>query len=161
MNEMRYRIARRSFLGLIAAAVAGQMVGRTFAAAPAITVHKDPNCGCCSRWIDHLRSTGFSVDVHETADLAPIRQQRGIPRELAACHTAAVSGYVLEGHVPVLAIQRLLAESPNARGLAVPGMPIGSPGMEGGEPQPYTVVLFGPAGQTPYMRFIGNRQLDK
>jgi hypothetical protein len=161
MSETRYRIARRSFVGLIAAVVAGRTVGTAFAAAPRITVHKDPNCGCCSLWVDHLRSAGFSVDVQETADLAPIRQQRGIPRELAACHTAVVSGYVLEGHVPVLAIQRLLAESPNARGLAVPGMPVGSPGMEAGEPQPYTVVLFGPAGQTPCMRFIGNRQVDK
>ncbi|OCK58242.1 DUF411 domain-containing protein [Bradyrhizobium sp. LMTR 3] len=160
MSETRHRIARRSFLGAIAAVAAGRTIVSAFAAIPVVTVHKDPNCGCCSGWVDHLRAAGFPVEVHDAADLAPIKQQHGIPPELAACHTAVVNGYAIEGHVPALAIQRLLAERPNAKGLAVPGMPVGSPGMEGGTPQPYTVVLFGPAGQSPYMRFIGTQRID-
>jgi hypothetical protein len=160
MSETLHCIARRSFLGVIAAVLAGRTIASAAAANPVVTVHKDPNCGCCSGWADHLRAAGFPVEVHEATDLAPIKQQHGIPPELAACHTAVVSGYAIEGHVPALAIQRLLAERPNARGLAVPGMPVGSPGMEGGTPQPYTVVLFGPAGQSPYMRFVGTQPVD-
>lgn len=126
-----------------------------FAAEADITVHKDPNCGCCSLWVEHLRAAGFSVDTRDSADVARVKQQHGVPAELASCHTAIVGGYVIEGHVPALAIRRLLAERPDASGLAVPGMPVGSPGMEGGTPQAYVVVLFGPAKQTPYMRFLG------
>lgn len=155
-----HRIARRSVLGALVSLAAGRMTMSTLVAAPAVTVHKDPNCGCCSGWIDHLRAAGFPVEVQETAALARVRQQHGVPPELASCHTALVGGYVIEGHVPALAVQRLLAERPDARGLAVPGMPVGSPGMEGRAPQPYTVLLFGPAGQTPYMRFIGVRRID-
>ena len=131
-----------------------------FAAEADITVHKDPNCGCCSGWVDHLRAAGFSVDVQETADLVRVRQRYGVPPELTACHTAIVGGYVIEGHVPALAIRRLLAQRPDVKGIAVPGMPIGSPGMEGGTPQPYAVILFGQAGQSHYMRFIGVQQVD-
>jgi hypothetical protein len=127
-----------------------------FAAEADITVHKDPNCGCCTGWVEHLRAAGFSVDARDTADVARVKQQHGVPPELASCHTAIVGGYVIEGHVPAPAIRRLLAERPDASGLAVPGMPVGSPGMEGGTPQAYAVVLFGPAAkQTPYMRFLG------
>ncbi|WP_213289196.1 DUF411 domain-containing protein [Bradyrhizobium sp. sGM-13] len=160
MSETLHCIARRSLLGAIAAMLAGRTIASAAAANPVVAVYKDPNCGCCSGWADHLRASGFPVEVHEAADLAPVKQQHGIPLELAACHTAIVSGYAIEGHVPALAIQRLLADRPNAKGLAVPGMPVGSPGMEGGAPQPYTVVLFGPAGQAPYMRFIGTQRID-
>ncbi|KRR28432.1 DUF411 domain-containing protein [Bradyrhizobium retamae] len=160
MSETLHCIARRSFLGVIAAVLAGRTIASAAAANPVVIVHKDPNCSCCSGWADHLRAAGFPVEVHDAADLAPSKQQHGIPPELAACHTAVVSGYAIEGHVPALAIQHLLAERPNAKGLAVPGMPVGSPGMEGGPPHPYTVVLFGPAGQTPYMRFIGTQRID-
>ena len=131
-----------------------------FAAEANVTVHKDPNCGCCSGWVEHLRAAGFSVDVQETTDLVRVRQRHGVPPELTSCHTAIVGGYVVEGHVPAPAIQRLLAERPDAKGLAVPGMPVGSPGMEGGAPQPYAVILFGPDKQSPYMRFIGAQQVD-
>lgn len=93
--------------------------------------------------------------VEEAADLKTVRARLGIPAPLAACRTAEVAGYVLEGHVPAEAVRRLLSERPNAKGIAVPGMPIGSPGMEGGQPQPFTVVLFGPGGSRPFMRFIG------
>ncbi|WP_065754018.1 DUF411 domain-containing protein [Bradyrhizobium paxllaeri] len=160
MNETLYRIARRSFLGALAAILAGRIAAPAFAADPVITVYKDPNCGCCSGWVDHLRGAGFSVAVQNTDQLAQIRKQHGIPPELAACHTAIVSGYLVEGHVPAAAIQRLLTERPNAEGIAVPGMPVGSPGMEGGMPQPYTVVLFWQSRQAPYMRFLGTQRLD-
>ncbi len=120
-------------------------------------VHEDPNCGCCSGWVQHLRDAGFTVRVEVTSDLGMIRTRLGVPMELAACHTAEVAGYLLEGHVPATAVKHLLAERPSAKGLAVPGMPVGSPGMEGAQPQPYTVVLFGPDIQKPYMRFVGTQ----
>ena len=154
-----HRFARRSVLGLIAAATFGGVVRPAFAAEPVIKVHKDPNCSCCSGWVQHLRDAGFTVETKEASDLPGIRRRLGVPSELAACHTAEMSGYILEGHVPASAVRRLLSERPKALGLAVPGMPIGSPGMEGGRPQPYAVVLFGPAGQTTFMRFIGNRAI--
>jgi hypothetical protein len=151
--------ARRSILGLMATVALGRMNRSAFAAEPVIKVHKDPNCGCCSGWIQHLRDAGFTVEVDDAADLPSVRRRLGVPADLAACQTAEVSGYILEGHVPASAVQRLLTERPKARGLAVPGMPIGSPGMEGGHPQPYTVVLFGSAGRTTFMRFVGKEAI--
>lgn len=124
---------------------------------PVIRVHKDPNCGCCSGWLDHLEAAGFGVAVQEAANLREIRKRLGVPDDLAACHTAEAGGYVIEGHVPAAAIQRLLKERPVATGVAVPGMPVGSPGMEGGTPERYAVVLFGPDGRRPYMEFEGVR----
>jgi hypothetical protein len=122
-----------------------------------ITVHKDPTCGCCSGWVEHLQRAGFEIKVLDTKDLDAVKQRFGVPEDLAACHTAEVSTYVVEGHVPAAALKRFLAEKPTATGLAVPGMPIGSPGMEGGTPEPYEVVLFGPAGRRSYMRFVGEK----
>lgn len=122
---------------------------------PAILVHKDPDCGCCTGWVQHLKNAGLTVTVEETADLQVIRKRLGVPADLASCHTAEVAGYVIEGHVPALAVQKLLKERPDAVGLAVPGMPVGSPGMEGGAPQRYDVVLFGATGRRPFMRFVG------
>jgi hypothetical protein len=124
-----------------------------------ITVHKDPSCGCCSGWVRHLQQAGFLVKTIETADLEPVKTRLGVPAELAACHTAQIGNYVIEGHVPVAALRRLLEDKPSAAGLAVPGMPIGAPGMEGGSPEPYEVVLFGPDGRRTYMRFVGDRAL--
>ena len=126
-------------------------------ALPAILVHRDPSCGCCGGWIDHLRQAGFPVEVMETADLQPVRTRLGVPDALAACHTGEVAGYVIEGHVPAAAIKRLLAELPAAKGLAVPGMPIGSPGMEvaGFEPATFDVILFAPSGQTVFGKYRG------
>jgi hypothetical protein len=126
---------------------------------PSITVHKDPNCGCCSLWVRHLQKAGFTVQAIDTAELDAVKTRLGVPGDLAACHTAQVAGYIVEGHVPAAALRRLLAEKPNAAGLAVPGMPIGSPGMEGGAPEPYDVILFGPAGRRTYMRFLGEKAL--
>ena len=112
-----------------------------------VIVYKDPNCHCCSRWVKHLQEAGFTVEVEAEFNLDSRNQALGIPKPLAACHTALVQGYIIEGHVPVQDIQRLLAEKPKARGLAVPGMPVGSPGMEMGDRvDPYDVVLFDDQG---------------
>jgi len=152
------RVTRRSVL--VAAAASLMPMDTLFAADQAvITVHKDPTCGCCAGWVRHLQQAGFATNVIETKDLDLVKQRLGVPDDLAACHTAEVSGYVVEGHVPASAVKRLLAERPSATGLAVPGMPVGSPGMEGGEPEVYEVVLFGPNGRRPYMRFRGDRAL--
>src|SRR3954470_10587028 len=141
---------------LIAGATSMLQVGTLSAAAqPVVTVHRDPNCGCCLGWVQHLQKAGFPTKVLETKDLDAVKRKLGVPDDLAACHTAEVSGYVVEGHVPAAALTRFLAEKPHAKGLAVPGMPIGSPGMEGGNAEPYEVVLFGPAGRRSYMRFLG------
>ena len=117
---------------------------------PRMIVHKDPNCGCCELWIEHVRAAGFAVDVRDEADMRPIKESLGVPAGKASCHTAEVGGYVIEGHVPAEDIKRLLAEHPDARGLTVPGMPAGSPGMElpSGKVQPYTVELITRAGST-------------
>jgi hypothetical protein len=124
-------------------------------------VHKDPSCGCCAGWVEHVQAAGFQATVIEMSNLAPLKTSLGIPNHLASCHTAKVGGYVVEGHVPIAAIKRLLLERPTAIGLAVPGMPVGSPGMEvsGSPDEPYEVVLFGPSGQRSYGRFLGSREV--
>ena len=111
-----------------------------------IRVYKSPTCGCCTKWIDHLRANGFSVRATDVPDVNPIKRENAVPPRLAACHTAFVEGYVLEGHVPAEDVRRLLAERPAVSGLAVPGMPIGSPGMEGPNPERYDVLAFDAAG---------------
>jgi hypothetical protein len=124
-------------------------------------VSKDPNCGCCALWIEHVRAAGFGVEVVDTGDLAAVKQRLGIPAELAACHTAEIGGYAIEGHVPAVAIRRLLDERPSAKGLAVPGMPIGSPGMEvaGAPDEVYDVILFAAGRRQRFARFQGAREL--
>jgi hypothetical protein len=151
---------RRTAFVLMAGAASLPMAYTLAAEDHVITVHKDPNCGCCNGWVSHLREAGFTVRTVDTAELDAVKARLGVPADLAACHTAQVAGYLVEGHVPAAAVKRFLSEKPNASGLAVPGMPVGSPGMEGGNPQPYEVVLFGPAGRRPYMRFLGNRALS-
>jgi hypothetical protein len=126
-------------------------------ALPEVAVSKDPSCGCCESWVEHLRGAGFRVKVAETVEMSRLKARLGVPQGLASCHTGEVGGYVIEGHVPADEIKRLLAERPAARGLAVPGMPVGSPGMEvaGMEPDTYDVVLFGPQGQRAFARYRG------
>jgi hypothetical protein len=109
--------------------------------------------------VQHLQKAGFPTKLLDTTDLDAVKVRLGVPDDLAACHTAEVSGYVIEGHVPAIALKRLLAEKPDATGLAVPGMPIGSPGMEGSNPEPYEAVLFGAAGRRVYMQFVGEKAL--
>jgi hypothetical protein len=111
--------------------------------ANALVVYKSPTCGCCAAWVDHLEAEGFTVDVHDREDMNTVKSLLGVPRELASCHTATIGDYVIEGHVAATEIKRLLAEKPAALGLAVPGMPIGSPGMEMDDKRmPYDTLLF-------------------
>jgi hypothetical protein len=150
-------LTRRSALVAIASLL---QVRAAFAVRePLITVHKDPSCGCCSGWVKHLQNAGFVTKVLDTKDIDAVKKRLGVPDDLAACHTAEIAGYVIEGHVPAPALSRFLAEKPNATGLAVPGMPIGSPGMEGGRPEKYDVILFGPDGRRTYMSFIGEQSV--
>ena len=116
---------------------------------PALLVHKQESCGCCGAWVDHMREAGFAVEVRNLEDVQPIKSRLGIPESMASCHTGEIAGYFIEGHVPASDIKRLLQERPDAKGLALPGMPIGSPGMEHPEGlrQPYTVALIGHDGQ--------------
>ena len=134
-------IAVRSMVGTAPASASS-----TVAAKPEVTVWKSPTCGCCGGWVDHMRAAGFPVTVHDVDDVGPMKLRLGVPARLQSCHTALVDGYALEGHVPADSVQRLLRERPAAVGLAVPGMPQGSPGMETGVKDPYDVVLFSAAG---------------
>ena len=119
------------------------------AALPPVLVHKSASCGCCGAWVEHLRQAGFTVRVNETEDLNPIKERLGVPYGKGSCHTAEVGGYMVEGHVPAGDIKRLLQERPQAKGLVLPGMPMGSPGMEvaDGTVEPYTVELVQPDGR--------------
>ncbi|WP_022729307.1 DUF411 domain-containing protein [Fodinicurvata sediminis] len=117
-------------------------------AAEKLQVYKSPYCGCCEAWVDHMRAAGFAVEVHDVEDLTEIKQSHGITPDLASCHTAVLGDYVIEGHVPAQDVARLLEATPQAKGLAVPGMPLGSPGMEQGErSQPYDVIVFTDSGR--------------
>jgi len=150
------KLTRRSVLAAGAASIL-QSGAALAAEQPVITVHRDPSCGCCGAWVEHLQKAGFETKVIETRDLDAVKLRLGVPDDLAACHTAEVMGYVVEGHVPAIALKRFLSERPSASGLAVAGMPIGSPGMEGGTPELYEVVMFGPNVRRPYLRFLGER----
>ena len=118
------------------------------AAAATIEVVKSPYCGCCTPWIDYLRAEGFDVRVTEAEDVSPTAERLGVPADLRSCHTASIGGYAVEGHVPAADIRRLLDEAPEAAGIAVPGMPIGSPGMEGARAERYNVLAFERNGTT-------------
>ena len=114
----------------------------------AAQVFKDASCGCCANWVEHLRRKGFAPTSENVADINAVKSKYGVPAQTRSCHTALVGGYVIEGHVPAADIQRLLKEKPKVAGLAVPGMPIGSPGMEGANPRPYDVLAFDKTGKT-------------
>lgn len=148
---------------MIAGAAMAVLASRAEASSawPTATVYHDPNCGCCGGWVAHMRSAGFQVNVIDTDDLAGIKNRFAIPSDLASCHTAKIGNYLIEGHVPARAVQRLLVERPAAAGLAVPGMPTGSPGMEapGAPDETYDVMLFGPWGKRSFARFEGSREL--
>ncbi|MEE3327586.1 MAG: DUF411 domain-containing protein [Myxococcota bacterium] len=114
--------------------------------AAVISVYKTPTCGCCTKWVDHLREKGFTVETHDQPSLTALKQEQGVPHGTEACHTALVDGYVIEGHVPAREITRLLEERPRVRGLVVPGMPLGSPGMEADRTESYSVLAFDDTG---------------
>ncbi len=144
-------ISRRALLARGIAATAAAVVSPALLRAAAGTpmlVYKDPNCGCCHNWVEIMRTSGFEVSVKDTDDMASIKTRYKVGRNLASCHTALVGGYVVEGHVPADVIRKLLADKPKVLGIAVPGMPVGSPGMEGGAKQAYDVVTFDSAGKT-------------
>ena len=142
---------RRLLIGLAALGSTSLVLAKSAAQPLAIEVWKDPNCGCCKDWIAHMEKNGFAVTVTEHGNNAA-RARLGMPQKFASCHTAQVQGYVIEGHVPAADIQRLLREKPQALGLAVPGMPVGSPGMDGaaygGRRDPYQVLLIRKDGST-------------
>jgi hypothetical protein len=135
---------------LVAVLASGVAAARPERSAPPrrITVYKSPSCGCCKKWIDHLEAQGFAVTAVDTADMQSVKRTLGVPSALGSCHTAVVEGYLVEGHVPADLIQRLVTERPTTRGIAVPGMPIGSPGMEGPYREHYDVVAFDKQGKT-------------
>lgn len=132
---------RRTFLFALVSLTAAPGLA-SGATKPAVHVFKTRSCNCCAAWMEHLKRSGFAVEASEVEDTAPIRKMLGMPQRLASCHTATASGYALEGHVPASDIERLLQQRPKALGLAVPGMPAGSPGMEtGARAEPYDVLL--------------------
>lgn len=152
---------RRSFFRLAGVAVGGAALTALGAnallaqqgqgALPSMTVYKSASCGCCTLWVEHARANGFTVREVNTDDLNTVKREMGIPPRLASCHTVMVGGYLVEGHVPADDVKRLLREKPKVRGLAVPGMPIGSPGMEQGPPsgyERYDVLAFEANGAT-------------
>ena len=156
--------SRRSLMLGLAPAIAGVTLWSPTIAAeilPKMTATRDPNCGCCGSWVAHVRAAGFPVEVVEIADVTPLKTRLGVPDALASCHTAEIDGYVVEGHVPAEAIKRLLAERPKATGLAVAGMPVGSPGMEvrGQAPDTYEVIIFSAGRQNVFARYRGLEQV--
>ncbi|MCU7931026.1 MAG: DUF411 domain-containing protein [Candidatus Thiodiazotropha sp. (ex Codakia rugifera)] len=126
----------------------GILLSQQPAGAADIVVYKSPTCGCCKKWIDHLKDNGFTVEVHNQRNMNPVKKELGVPRHLQSCHTAKVGGYVVEGHVPANLIVRLLKDKPQIKGLAVPGMPMGSPGMEGPRSDAYDILTFQQNGKT-------------
>ncbi len=141
------------FIGFAAFALAMASIGAltvTPAAAadrPVITVYKTSACECCGAWVKHLKKNGFEARVHDVPDVTPYRAKYGVPEALGSCHTAVAGGYAIEGHVPASDIKRLLRERPRAKGIAVPGMPMGSPGMEGPRKDRYETLLFDASGK--------------
>lgn len=138
---------RRLFLRSVFTA-AVSLPALALAAAPVIDVYKSESCGCCAAWVAHLQANGFVTRVTNVDNPSDYRERGGIPNELGSCHTGMIQGYAIEGHVPAAEIKRLLAQKPKARGLAVPGMPLGSPGMEGPRKDPYDVLLVHANGKT-------------
>lgn len=126
-------------LALLLASIAGTAVAG--GEPPAVEVFKSATCGCCTKWVNHLQQSGFSVRAHDVANVSAERQRLGMPERYASCHTAKIGSYLLEGHVPAADVRRLLKEHPKAIGLAVPSMPPGSPGMEGARTIPYDTLL--------------------
>ncbi|MEO6354429.1 MAG: DUF411 domain-containing protein [Oxalobacteraceae bacterium] len=147
---------RRTVLQSLLAAVAVAHLPAQ-AALPVVEVYKTPSCGCCHLWVEHLRANGFSVNAHDVDDTTGYRQKFGVPQALGSCHTGVVGGYALEGHVPAREIKRLLAERPKIKGLAVPAMVQGSPGMEGPRSDPYDVLAFRADGsRSVYQHYNGS-----
>lgn len=144
------QISRRLLIGSAAGLALAGTAHAQARGSRALAVYKSPTCGCCDGWVAHMRQAGFTVAVHVVADPGTVRRARGLPDALASCHTGVIGGYAIEGHVPAVDIVRLLAEQPEAVGLALPGMPLGSPGMEtpDGRKQPFDTLLVLRSGET-------------
>lgn len=149
MKPIPLPFSRRVFLAA-GAGVAAAACAPGAGASTALAVYKTPTCACCTAWVDHMRAAGFEARIIQLSSLRSIRSSQGVPESLASCHTALIGGYVLEGHVPAEDVRRLLAERPEAVGLAVPAMPLGSPGMESpdGQREPYETLLILKGGGT-------------
>lgn len=134
---------------LATALLALSAMGASAEPLPEVVMHKDPNCGCCGKWGEHLEANGFKVKTLPERDMQAVKRRLGVPEQLASCHTAKVGNYVIEGHVPASTIKRMLSEKPAVRGLAAPGMPPASPGMDvPGNKDPFDVIAFDRAGKT-------------
>ena len=140
--------SRREFLVALAASAVARRALLAERAPSVITVYKDAGCECCVKWVKHLSANGFVVSPNDVQNMDEIKRTMSVPQALQSCHTAVVDRYVIEGHVPADVIKKFLAEKPSAHGLAVPGMPIGSPGMEGGKAERYNVLAFERNGTT-------------
>ena len=141
---------RRDWLQLTLASLATSALSRR-AQSAVIAVYKNPTCGCCSNWVAYMKRNGFTVETHDIGEdmLEQVKTTAGVPKALRSCHVALAGGYAFEGHVPADLVKKVLKEKPKALGLAVPGMPMGSPGMEvGGQTQPFTVTAFDRTGKT-------------
>ena len=143
-------VRARAFLSILFACAllaCGESSDSDARLSPLVQVFKSPGCGCCGKWAEHLEANGFEVQATDVGDLGEVKRRYGVPTDSEACHTAVVDGYVVEGHVPASDIERLLRERPPVRGLALPGMPLGSPGMESPTTEPYTVYAVDAAGE--------------
>lgn len=150
-------LTRRDWLRHATAAAIALVTGRRLDAAsakgatdapPPMVVYKDPNCGCCTLWNEHMTAAGFRLQVKDTAQMAQVKGAIGVPAALQSCHTGVIAGYFIEGHVPADLVHKLLREKPAIAGLAVPGMPAGSPGMEGPPPERYQILAVSRTGTT-------------
>jgi hypothetical protein len=150
MATTRREWLRMSVAGLIGGLGAERLLAAQtpMTSGTAIEIWKTPTCGCCKLWVDHVRAAGFRPTVHDMNDVSPIKRKLGVPGSLESCHTAVVNGLTIEGHVPADVIQQALKTRPAITGLAVPGMPMGSPGMEGPRKDPYNVIAFERSGRT-------------
>jgi hypothetical protein len=145
--KLRFWVLSTIAAGFIVAACGGINSGSQPAIAAELTVYRSPTCGCCGLWIEHMEQAGFTIRDEITEDVTAIKEQYGLPSNLASCHTTIANGYVIEGHIPADDVKRLLTQQPDIAGIAVPGMPIGSPGMESGDyVEPYTVFSFDDEG---------------
>ena len=146
-------ISRRSFVHAAGALFALGALPRAHAQyATTMTVYMSAACGCCDEWQKHMRASGFRLETHKLGDVTPVKQKLGVPESLWSCHTATVGNYVVEGHVPAADVKRLLREKTKVKGLAVPGMVAGSPGMEQGPPKPFATLAFDERGSQVYER---------
>ena len=147
-NRIRFSLASLT-LGIVLALGANVWMAAQ-ATRPQMTVYKSATCGCCSKWVEHMQANGFDVKAINVDDIDKVKRERGVPADAASCHTAIVNGYIVEGHVPADAVLKVLKEKPAIAGIAVPGMPMGSPGMEvpGGQKEAFNIVAFDKAGKT-------------